>query len=257
MKKLALTATVALTIIAFGTGPAAAAEMAAAPTDADAVTDPSIGGQQEDGSNEPIDADLALKHSTMTPLEVTQDDGIEFTIDSLNAGDVVTSSLGNQKPTTVQKDGPFDGSSVMDSAPEFDSTVDFTVTVEREGQKTKTFHNSVEIIEGDRGDTPEGQLEISSESMTAPEFREDGVTLSMLNCSVEDEVRLRVAKKDDPKTILWETSQTAGEDAAAVAKYIPDSELKDPLGEYTAMADCGELSSEQTFTVTSNGGATD
>lgn len=193
----------------------------------------------------------------MNPLEVTQDDGIEFTIDSLSAGDIVTSSLGDQKPTTVQKDGPFEGSSVMDSEPAFDSTVDFTVTVEREGQKTKTFHNSVEIIEGDRANTPEGQVEVSSESMTAPEFREEGVTLSMLNCSAEDEVRLRVAKKDDPTTILWETSQVAGEDAAAVAKYIPDSELEDPLGEYSAMADCGELTSEQTFTVTPNGGATD
>lgn len=65
MKKLALTATVALTVIAFGTDPAAAAEMAAAPTDTDAATDSPIGAQQDDSlrddssdePSEPIDAE--------------------------------------------------------------------------------------------------------------------------------------------------------------------------------------------------------
>lgn len=247
VKKIALTATAVLTIAVFGTGPAAAAELGTAPSDSATPSN----------SDALTDSDLALKYSVMNPYEVTHDDGIEFTIDSLSAGDVVTTSLGNQKPTTVKEDGPFDGSMVLYNSPRFDSTVDFTVTVEHEGEKTTTFERSVDIIEGDRGATPEGQLEVSSESMISPVFREEGVDLSMLNCSADDEIQFQVSKQDDPETILWEKTQKAGEDAAAFVKYIPDSELKDTLGKYTATADCGDLSSEQTFTVTSNGGATD
>lgn len=191
MKKLALAATVALSLSALGAGPATAAGLGTAPTDNAPTETAPAGENASDDEATPSDHALALKHTTMTPLEVTQGKGIEYTIDGLKAGDVVSTSLGDET-STVKKDGAFDGSVAMDSEPDFNTAVDFTVTVERDGKTLKEHQADIDIIEGDRGDYDDGQLVMNGESgILEQDFTSQGLNLTMVTCSAEVTVHSR------------------------------------------------------------------
>lgn len=258
MKKLALAATVALSLSALGAGPATAAGLGTAPTD-NAPTDnaPTESAPADENASDddatPSDHALALKYTSMTPLEVTKGKGIEYTIDGLKAGDVVSTSLGDEE-STVQEDGAFDGSVAMDSEPDFNTTVDFTVTVEREGKTLKEYQAEVKIIEGDRGDYDDGQLVMNGESgILAQDFTSKGLNLTMVNCGAGDEVHFAVAKEDadGEKSVVWEKKQLAGEDEAASVRYVPET-LTDASGKYEVTAECGNLADSAEVTVHSD-----
>lgn len=229
MKKLALAASIALGLSAFGVGPATAS----------------------DGSNQDSvmkEADLALKYREMTPLEVTQGTGIEFTIDGLKKGDEVTTSLDNEL-RTVEKDGAYDGAVVMDEKPD-DTNVKFTVTVKRGDEPDRVFDARVHIIEGDRGDYDDGTLVMDPESTTLDEsLYQEGLNLTMVNCSSKDEVLFQVFKEDEEgRSKVWEKRQLAGEDESASVRYMPRDGMPD-TGEYEAVATCGDLEDTAAVTV--------
>ncbi|GAA1928357.1 hypothetical protein GCM10009689_03920 [Brevibacterium antiquum] len=229
MKKLALAASIALGLSAFGVGPATAS----------------------DGSNQDSvmkEADLALKYREMTPLEVTQGTGIEFTIDGLKKGDEVTTSLDNEL-RTAEKDGAYDGAVVMDEKPD-DTNVKFTVTVKRGDEPDRVFDARVHIIEGDRGDYDDGTLVMDPESTTLDEsLYQEGLNLTMVNCSSKDEVLFQVFKEDEEgRSKVWEKRQLAGEDESASVRYMPRDGMPD-TGEYEAVATCGDLEDTAAVTV--------
>lgn len=177
----------------------------------------------------------------MTPYEVSHGKGIEYTADGLKAGDVVTTSL-NDRKSVVEKDGPFDGVVVVDEEPDVLASIPFTVDGERDGETVKNIHVSVNLIEGDRGDYDDGTLLVSPEPETNDTvLGGDGVNLTMVNCSAEDEIRFRVFKKNaDGQTKVWEESQLAGEDEAASVRYVADAG-RDLWGKYVVTAECGDL----------------
>ncbi|MBM6591458.1 hypothetical protein [Brevibacterium sp. RIT 803] len=244
MKKLALAASIALGLSAFGVVPATASGLG--------TTIPGSAPSGEDGSNQDSvmkEADLALKYREMTALEVTHGKGIEFTIDGLKKGDEVTTSLDNEL-RTAEKDGPYDGAVVMDEKPD-DTNVKFTVTVERGDEPDRVFDARVHIIEGDRGDYDDGTLVMNPESTTLDEsLYQEGLNLTMVNCSSKDEVLFQVFKKDEEgRSKVWEKSQLAGEDESASVRYMPRDGMPD-TGRYEAVATCGDL--EDTASVTVN-----
>lgn len=254
MKKIALAATVALSITALGAGPATAAGLGA-PTSNSAPSGGTHSSQtastNEDGSNGDSvmkEADLALKYREMTPLEVTQGQGIEFTIDGLKKGDEVTTSLDNEL-WTVEKDGPYDGSVVMDEKPD-DTNVKFTITVKRGDEPDRLFDARVHIIEGDRGEYDDGTLVMDPEEKTLDEsLYQEGLNLTMVNCSSKDEVLFQVFKKDEQgRSKVWEKSQVAGEDESASVRYMPRDSMPD-TGKYEAVATCGDLEDSASVTV--------
>lgn len=244
MKKLALAASIALALSTFGVGPATASGLGTAGSDSAPSGDE---GSKEDSVMK--EADLALKYREMTPLEVTQGQGIEFTIDGLKKGDDVTTSLDNEL-RTVEKDGPYDGSVVMDEKPD-DTNVEFTITVKRGDEPDRLFHAHVHIIEGDRGDYDDGTLVMDPEPTMLDEgLYQEGLNLTMVNCSSKDEVLFQVFKKDEEGTTkVWEKSQLAGEDESASVRYMPRDGMPD-TGKYEAVATCGDL--EDTASVTVN-----
>lgn len=237
VKKLAFAATVALSITAFGAGPAAAAGLGNTP-DGNAGADKASASDTED---------LAVRYATMTPYEVSHGKGIEYTVDGLKAGDVVTTNL-NDKKSVVEKDGPFDGAVVVDEVPIVD--VSFTVNVERDGERVKEMTVRVDLIEGDRGEYKDGTLLVDPEPETNDMVLSGpGVNLTMVNCSADDEIRFRVFKKNaDGQTKVWEKSQLAGEDEAASVRYVADSG-KDLWGKYVITAECGDLEDSVPLTV--------
>lgn len=231
MKKIALAATIGLSLTALAAGPASAAGAAS----------------EEDSTIR--EADLALKFRTMTPLEVTQGKGVEYTIDGLKKGDVVLTSLDNEL-TTVEEDGPFDGAAAMDEKPKTDSNVEFTVTLKRGDEPDRVFPARVRIIEGDRGDYDDGTLVMDPDSTMLDEgLYQEGLNLTMVNCSADDQVHFTVSRKDaDGKKKVWEKSQLAGEDESASVRYMPKESMP-KTGEYEAVAKCGDLSDSAKVTV--------
>lgn len=178
----------------------------------------------------------------MTLYEVSHGEGIEYTVDGLKAGDVVTTSL-NDKKSVVKKDGPFDGSVVVDEEPDVPTDLSFTVYVERDGETVKQMNTSVDLLEGgDRGEYNEGTLLMSPEDETNDTvLGADGVNLTMVNCSADDEILFRVFKKNsDGQSKVWEKSQVAGKDESASVRYVADSS-KELWGKYVITAECGDL----------------
>jgi hypothetical protein len=251
MKKLALAATVGLSLSILAAGPASAAGL-----DGSTAASESSSAAQTSASADPADSDLdkgslALKYTYMTPTEVTNDPGIRYTIDGLKKGDVVSTDL-NGEEKTAERDGVFDGSAVLDSAPETDSTVDFTVSVKRGGKTVAELPASVKIIEGDRGDYERGTLLLGEDKMTVDEFKENGQNMSMVNCSADDKVNFEVfAERAGEYLLIAGWDQIAGEDdKSASVRYMPFDEDKYLPGEYTVKAQCGDSTAKEKFTVT-------
>lgn len=259
MKKLALAATVAFGISAFASGPAAAsvgpASAAESGTESAAADRTDSNHAASSGEVDSSDdstvkiADLAMKYRTMTPAEVTEGKGIEYTIDGLKKGDRVSTSLDNILHT-VEKDGAFDGAVAMDKAPDVGSNVEFTVKLERGDEPERVFHERVRIIEGDRGGYDDGTLVMDPESTLLDEgLYQEGLNLTMVNCSAEDTVDFTVYRKDDDgRKKVWEKSQVTGEDKSASVRYMPRENMP-PTGEYEAVAKCGDLEDSATIEV--------
>lgn len=248
MKKLAFAAAVALSITALGAGPATAVGLGdalsgTADADESPSSESSVATEDDDADEDPRsdDEDLAVRYATMTPYEVSHGKGIEYTVDGLQAGDVVTTNL-NDKESLVEKDGPFDGAVVVDEEPDVLTNIPFTVSVERDGETAKNMYVRVKLIEGDRGDYEDGTLLVNPEPETNDTvLGGDGVNLTMVNCSAKDEIRFRVFKKNaDGQTKVWEKSQLAGEDEAASVRYVADAG-NDLWGKYEITAECGDL----------------
>jgi len=256
MKKLALAATLALGVSSLAAGPATAAGLDGAESSdaartasaASAQEDKAKSGDSDDGSN-PIEASLALKYAYMNPMGFSSFGGIQYTIDSLEEGDIVTNTL-TDETARVDKDGPYDGSIMLDREPEVGTTVDFTVTVERSGERTEEFSASVEVMEGDRGDSADGDVIIDNDEMTAADFGEFGIDLTVVQCPADRTANFTVAKKDAPDTVLTEKSQLVGDDESASVHVVPSAKVENHTGEYIVKTECGDLKSEGTFTIT-------
>lgn len=251
MEKLALAATVGFSLSLVAAGPAAAAGF-----DGLTASSESSGTAQTSASVDPQDeglgkGSLALKYTYMTPTEVTHGSGIEYTIDQLEEGDVVTTDL-NDDAVKIVEYGSFHGSVALESKPGLDSTVDFTVTVKRSGKTIAELPASVEIVDGDRGAQEPGTLLLGEESLTADDMADKGMNMSIIECSAGDSAAFEVFRQqgDDSKRVA-RYHQAVGEDGKfAAVTYMP-YEKKDNLpGDYTVKAQCGDHKSEETFTVT-------
>ena len=221
-------------------------------------------GATEDGSEdsteeaEPIEATFSLTETQMTADEISDPDtGIRYTIDSLEAGDVVTAEPGEDTSTTVEEDGIFNGAILGNTELKTGDTLDISVTVEREGQEPKSFTGSVEVVapDGEGDEVPRAQLTVSPKTQGLQEFINNGVAITLVNCVVDEEVTFRVSTEADPDTTIWEDSQMAGEDAAGFSTFTPDGDGGTGwVGNYLVMASCGDQSAETNFTVTGDEG---
>ena len=203
---------------------------------------------------EAIDASFSLEKTEMTAEEIGDpNQGIRYTIDSLKAGDVVTAEPGEGTSTTVENDGAFTGTILGNTELKTGDTLDVTLTVKREGADSKTFSGSVEVVAPD-GEQQEADLTVSPETQDLDDFMNDGVQITLVNCVMDEEVNLRIARKGDPDTTIWEDSQMAGEDAAGSTRFIPGAGGGGWVGDFVVTGSCGDKSAETTFTVTDGDG---
>ena len=250
MKKLALAATVGFSLSVLAAGPAAAVGIDGSTAESEssdtAQAPASVDAQAEGLGN----GSLALKYTSMTPYEVTHGAGIEYTIDQLEEGDVVTTDL-NDDEVKVYEYGSFHGSVALDSKPALDSTVDFTVTVKRSGKTIAELPASVKIIDGDRGAQEPGTLLLGEESLTADDIADKGLNMSMVECPAGDPAAFEVFRQqgDDSKRVAGYYPGVGEDGNFAAATYMPFEKEESLPGDYTVKAQCGDHKSEETFTV--------
>lgn len=230
-------------------------------TDETEGTDDTDGTPTESPDPEEINAALYLESSEVAVSDINNPSvGVGFTVEGVLAGDTIAWGDGDGTTATVEEDGTFSGTfyTTQDVAP--GDTVTVTVDVQR-GEQSESYSASVTVIE-DEGETePPADtttLEVTPGSQQLNDFLNGGVDMMMTGCHVDSEVSFRVSTMYDPDTTVWETSQVAGEDAAAVVNYTPP-EVDDGygfIGEYLVMASCGDQYEEGSFTVTPNGSDT-
>ncbi|MBE4693234.1 hypothetical protein [Brevibacterium casei] len=243
------------------TGPTTPGEADTDGTDETEGTDDTDGTPTESPEAEPLNPALFLDSGEVTVSDITNPDvGLRFFVEGVLAGDTIAWGDGDGTHATAQEDGTFTGTffTTQDVSP--GDTVTVTVDVQR-GEESATLSASATVIEGEGETEPPADtstLDISPGSQQLNDFLKGGVDLMMTGCNVDSEVSFRISTMYDPDTTVWETTQVAGEDAAAAVNYTPP-EVDDGygfIGEYLVMASCGDQYEEGSFTVTPNGSDT-
>lgn len=237
--------------------PATSEEEAAdpAPEEDPAAADTADSAAKDAEAAEPIDAIFSLAKTKMTAGEIADPaQGIRFTIDPLQVGDIVTGEPGDDTSTTVKDDGIFIGTILGNTELQAGDTIEVTVTVKRDGQKPKVFNGSVEVV-GPDGENHDAELTVSPKTQKLDRFLNDGVDITAASCVLDEPVNFSVTRPDDPDTVLWEDTQTAAvKGAAGVSTFIPGTGGDRWTGEFVVTVSCGDTAAETTFIVTDSAG---
>ncbi|UVI36780.1 hypothetical protein [Brevibacterium spongiae] len=220
-------------------------ENATDPGDGEEAADPDDGSDEPTEDSAPIEASFSLDKATMTVDEAAE--AIPYTITGLKAGDTVTAGPGGNGSITVDSDGTFNGELRGNTELRAGDTLEVTVTVARDGRESKTFTGSVEITAADDGS--DAELSVDPKTQGLDTFLDNGVGITMANCTMDEEVTFTVKRKGEDATI-WEDTQMAGEDAAGFTTFVPGTGGEDWIGDYVVSASCGDETAETTFSVT-------
>ncbi|WP_413333343.1 LPXTG cell wall anchor domain-containing protein [Brevibacterium sp. GP-SGM9] len=188
MKKLALAPAVALAI----TGLAASPVMAAPSADAfgqtnvqasqSEKTEATEEGAEDGAETQAIEASVSVTPETISQADLV-DPGVTVKVTGLEAGDVVSDTLTNEKVTAKGDSVEFNIHNVTgDPAAVDPGTLDFNVSVTR-GEETKEFPASVTVTEGDDDgddDAPavDPKVSIDTEEISVSEFEKNGLKLT-------------------------------------------------------------------------------
>ncbi|GAA1368261.1 LPXTG cell wall anchor domain-containing protein [Brevibacterium luteolum] len=209
---------------------------------------------EDDGDDDApaFDPQVSSAPDEITAADLTDPDkGISITASNLQAGDVVTDNLTN-KPNTA--DGDKLTTSVYYTGDASDlkvgDTVNFTVTVAREGEESKTFDFTVTIIGEDDGDdeAPAFDPQVSSapDEITAADLADPdkGISITASNLQPGDVVTDNLTNKPN----------TADGDKLTASVYYEgdpsDFEVGQKVGFTVTVSREGEESKTFDFTVT-------
>lgn len=229
-----------------------------APESADPASTPTPDPAEDDGDDEApaFDPQVSSAPDEITAADLADPDkGISITASNLQPGDVVTDNLTN-KPKTADGEELTTGVYYKGDPSNFEvgQKVDFTVTVSREGEESKTFDFTVTIIGEDDGDdeTMEPELKISPQKISVTDFRNEnkGVQLTVTNCYPGEAAAFIIEHENGE--LSYEVDADTNDDGTAVIEHIhgtgnaPDSAY---TGTYTVTVICGDGESDGTFSV--------
>ncbi len=216
---------------------------------------------EDDGDDEApaFDPQVSSAPDEITAADLADPDkGITITASNLQAGDVVTDSLTNN-PETAEGEELTTGVYYEGDPSDFEvgDKVDFTVTVTREGEESKTFDFTVTIIGEDDGDDErmEPKLKISPQKISVTDFRNEnkGVELTVTNCYPGEAATFIIEHENGE--LSYEVDADTNDDGTAVIEHIhgtgnaPDSAY---TGTYSVTVICGDGESDGTFSVHSD-----
>ncbi|MEY9259554.1 hypothetical protein ABH903_002588 [Brevibacterium epidermidis] len=205
------------------------------------------------------DASLSVDPKTQG-LDRFHNDGVGLTVSGCPAGEEVTFTVRRSGEETIiwedTQHAVEDGTSFTTFTPGTggDEWIgNYAVTADC-GDATATA--SFTVTEDD--DSVDADLTVTPKTQTLSDFFEHGVNITLVNCHVDSDVTFRVSTLHDPDTEIWSETQTAGEDAAGYARFLPDGDGGAGWAtDYLVMASCGDKSAETTFTVTDDGSVVD
>ncbi|GEM_PF-1831735 len=202
--------------------------------------------KQDDGDDAPaFDPKVSSAPDEITAADLANPDkGISITASNLQPGDVVTNSLTNESETS-EGDELVTGVYYEGDPSDFEvgDKVDFTVTVTREGEESKTFDFTVTIIGEDDGDDEkwEPELKVAPKKISVTDFRNEnkGVKLELTGCYPGEIATFIIEQYEGD--LSYETEVETDEHGTAVIEHIhgtgnaPDSAY---IGEYHVIASC-------------------
>ena len=185
MKKLALAPAVALAI----TGLAASPVMAAPTADSFGQTNVQQSKTQSDDAEEQAEINAAV---SVTPQEISQSDfadqnkGVQVQITGLEAGDKVSDNVTYDEgdSTTVEGDTFAYSIYFTGEAADFEpQTVEFDVTVQREGEEDQVIPTSFTVVEDGDAEEPEApavdpKVSLNTEKISASDFEKNGLEVT-------------------------------------------------------------------------------
>ncbi|MCT1829780.1 hypothetical protein [Brevibacterium luteolum] len=217
-------------------------------------SDPAEDGGDDDAPA--FDPQVSSAPDEITAADLTDPDkGITITASNLQAGDEVTNNLTNES-TTAEGEELTTGVYYEGDPSDFEvgDKVDFTVTVTREGEESKTFDFTVTIIGEDDGDDErmEPKLKISPQKISVTDFRNEnkGVELTVTNCYPGEAATFIIEHENGE--LSYEVDADTNDDGTAVIEHIhgtgnaPDSAY---TGTYSVTVICGDGESDGTFSV--------
>ncbi len=220
-------------------------------------SDPAEDGGDDDAPA--FDPQVSSAPDEITAADLTDPDkGITITASNLQAGDEVTNNLTNES-TTAEGEELTTGVYYEGDPSDFEvgDKVDFTVTVTREGEESKTFDFTVTIIGEDDGDDErmEPKLKISPQKISVTDFRNEnkGVELTVTNCYPGEAATFIIEHENGE--LSYEVDADTNDDGTAVIEHIhgtgnaPDSAY---TGTYSVTVICGDGESDGTFSVHSD-----
>ncbi|TSI19693.1 hypothetical protein [Brevibacterium aurantiacum] len=185
MKKLALAPAVALAI----TGLAASPVMAAPTADAFGQTNVQQSKTQSDEAEEQAEINAAV---SVTPQEISQSDfadqnkGVQVQITGLEAGDKVSDNVTYDEGDSTSVEGDTFSYSIYftGEAADFEpQTVEFDITVQREGEEDQVIPASFTVVEDGDAEEPEApavdpKVSLNTEKIAASDFEENGLEVT-------------------------------------------------------------------------------
>lgn len=222
-------------------------ENAADPDDGEGSTDPDDSTDEPTEDSTPIEASFSLDKATMPVDEAAE--AIPYTITGLKAGDTITVSAGENGSITVDSDGTYNGELHGNTELKVGDVLDVSVTVDRDGQESKTYTDSVEITDSEDDGDSDPVVSVDPQTQGIDTYLDNGVDISVNSCEANDEVTVTIIREGDD-TNIWEDTKTAGDDGAVSTSFMPGTGGDAWIGEFVVTADCGDQSAETTFTVT-------
>lgn len=185
MKKLALAPAVALAI----TGLAASPVMAAPTADAFGQTNVQQSKTQSDEAEEQAEINAAV---SVTPQEISQSDfadqnkGVQVQITGLEAGDKVSDNVTYDEGDSTSVEGDTFSYSIYftGEAADFEpQTVEFDITVQREGEEDQVIPASFTVVEDGDAEEPEApavdpKVSLNTEKISASDFEKNGLEVT-------------------------------------------------------------------------------
>lgn len=242
-----------------------AATKAPESTDPASTPTPDPEPAEDDGNDDApaFDPQVSSAPDEITAADLADPDkGISITASNLQAGDVVTDSL-TTNPETAEGEELTTGVYYEGDPSDFEvgDKVDFTVTVTREGEESKTFDFTVTIIGEDDGEDDgddermEPKLKISPQKISVTDFRNEnkGVELTVTNCYPGEAATFIIEHENGE--LSYEVDADTNDDGTAVIEHIHGTgNASDSAytGTYSVTVICGDGESDGTFSVHSD-----
>ena len=131
-----------------------------------------------DDGTAPIDAKLSVSPNEITAEDLADESkGVDVTVTGLEKDDTVSDSL-TGKEKTVQADGDFTFSVYYkgDPADLEKGPVDFTVTIDREDEESKTLNGTINVV--DETSEVDPTVKVDSKKISLEDFKKDGLKFS-------------------------------------------------------------------------------